>query len=336
MFPFNGQIGDRALTSAAREHTAGGRMTAATPAGGARHDSLATDASGKSGRAWAWWLLAVLAMAALCPAPAVAEPRLLGRRDPLKADASAAAKDEAIRLIPYQGLDSAARAKIDSVLADTALFRRLPVQVIQCDPEMYLFLVEHPDVVVNIWEVFGITQLAVHEIARDTFRVAEEGGTRGTMELLYASHDTHVFFAEGDCNGPMTGRPIHGRTLVVLKSGYVRETDGQYYVTCRLDAFLQVDRAGVELVTKTLQPIIGKVADVNFAQTVGFLGSLSRTAAANPSGVARLALKLTEVQPPVRDRFVELAQQVAAKTAQVAVQPGEIQVAAEEPSTSIR
>jgi len=324
-----------APTDADAEHTSGGKMAAAISAGGPGDNTLAAGTL-ELGGGRRCWLLAVLAIATLWPTAAGAEPRLLGRRDPLKADASAAAKEEAIRLIPYQRLDSAARAKIDSVLADTALFRRLPVQVIPCDPEMYLFLVEHPDVVVNIWEVFGITQLAVNEIAPDTFRVVEEGGTTGTMELLYASHDTHVFFADGECNGPMTGRPIRGRALVVLKSGYVRETDGQYYVTCRLDAFLQVDRAGVELVTRTLQPIIGKVADANFAQTTAFLGSLSRTAATNPSGVVRLASRLSEVQPPVRQRFAELAQQVAAKATEAAVQPGEVQVVAEEPATSVR
>lgn len=263
-----------------------------------------------------------LLVVALWPTIATAEP-LLGRRDPSRGDTSRAARDEAVKAIPYQHLGQDARTKIDGVLADTTIFRRLPVQVIQCDPDMYLFLVEHPDVVVNIWEVFGVTQLAVREVARDTFRIADEDGTTGTMELLYADHDTHIYYADGSSEGPVRARPIRGRVLVVLKSAYVQETDGQYYVTCRLDAFLQVDRAGLEFVTKTLQPIVGHVADVNFSQTAGFVGSLSRTAANNPAGVARLAAKLTEVQPPNRQRLAELAERVASKTvaAQVAEQP---------------
>lgn len=260
------------------------------------------------------WLLTALSLVVLWPDRSAAEPRLLGRRNVLKADASRAAREDAVQSIPYQRLDGKSRAKVDAVLSDTAIYRRLPVQVIQCDPEMYLFLVQHPDVVVNIWQVFGVSQLALREIGTDTFRLVEEGGTMGTLELLYASHDTHVYYAEGRCEGPVLAKPIHGRILIVLKSGYVHETDGQYYVTCRLDAFLQVDRAGVELVTKTLQPVVGRVADLNFAQTAGFLASLSRTAATNPGGVLRLAEKLTEVQPPVRQRFAELTQQVAARS----------------------
>ena len=34
--------------------------------------------------------------------------------------------------------------KVDAVLANVALFRRMPVRVIPCDPDLYLFLVRHP------------------------------------------------------------------------------------------------------------------------------------------------------------------------------------------------
>jgi hypothetical protein len=181
---------------------------------------------------------------------------------------------------------------------------------------MYLFLVEHPDVVVNIWQVLGVSRLSLNEIAPDTFQIAEEGGAQGTMKLLYSSHDTHVFYAEGQCEGPFSARPIRGRVVAVLKSGYVRETNGRYYITCRLDAFLHVDRVAVEFLTKTLQPLVGRVADLNFAQTASFIGSLSRTTEKNPDGMLRLAAKLTQVQPPTRDRFVQLAQQVSQKAAE--------------------
>lgn len=273
------------------------------------------------------WLVAALVLVFSWPIAAKAEP-FLARRDPTRGDTSRAARQDAVQGIPLERLSQDSRAKVEGVLADTTIFRRLPVQVIQCDPDMYLFLVEHPDVVVNIWEVFGITQLAVRQIGRDTFRIADEDGTTGTMELLYASHDTHVLYADGSSEGPVRSRPIRGRVLVVLKSGYVRETDGKCYVTCRLDAFLQVDRAGVEFVTKTLQPVVGHVADVNFAQTAGFLGSLSRTAETNPDGVVRLASKLTEVQPPVRQRLAELAEKIGgqAASAEVAEQPAELSV----------
>ena len=100
---------------------------------------------------------------------------------------------------------------------------------------------------------------------------------------------------------------MKGRGVLVLKTGYVRETNGRYYVTSRMDSFLSIEPAGAELVTKTVSPVLGKTVDNNFVQTLAFVGSLSRTAEVNSRGVQRLGEQLTHVQPDVREQFVELA-----------------------------
>ena len=78
-----------------------------------------------------------------------AEPLFKLRFDPLKAFSNRAARQSALRSIPFDKLDPQSRAKVTSVLSDVSFFRRMPVQVIQCDPDLYLFLVEHPDV--EVW-----------------------------------------------------------------------------------------------------------------------------------------------------------------------------------------
>ena len=111
-------------------------------------------------------------------------------------------------------------------------------------------------------------------------------------------------------------KPVTGRTLVVLKTGYAREPDGRYYITSRLDAFMQVDHQAVEWVTKTLQPLVGKVADVNYTQTLAFVGSLSKTAEVDPEGMLRLAKRLTKVNPEARLQFAMISNSIALKANQ--------------------
>jgi hypothetical protein len=108
---------------------------------------------------------------------------------------------------------------------------------------------------------------------------------------------------------------VKGRGVLVLKSGFVRETNGRYYVTSRMDSFLSIDPSAAEIVTKTLSPVLGKTVDNNFTQTLTFVGSLSRTAELNSRGVQRLGSQLSHVQPEVRDRFVELAAEMPKKQA---------------------
>ena len=239
--------------------------------------------------------------------------------DPTQANTSAAARKSAVQSIPFDRLDADSQAKVRSVLSSVSVFRRMPIRVVDCDPNLYLFLVRHPDVVVNIWEVLKLSSVKLRETSPDTYRVAEAVGTLANVKFLYRSHDTHVLYAEGKYDGPLFARTVKGRALIVLKSGYVRETNGRYYVTTRLDTFVRIDHGGAELLTKTFQPLMGKTADANFIQTMAFLGSLSRTAEVNSRGVQRLASKLTHIRPEHRDRLAKLAATIAQKSATASV-----------------
>ena len=244
----------------------------------------------------------------------LADTSSAGRSAAAQASTSATARQEAVRGIPIQKLDAASRAKVNSVLANVTAFRRLPMRVIDCDPQLHLFCVRHPDVLVNIWDVLKLSQLQVRQIGPDKYRVVEKDGTTAVFEYVYRSHDTHIVYVEGTYAGNALIRQVKGRGLMVLKTGYVRETDGRYYATNRLDAFISVEPGMAELLTRTIHPMVGGVVDNNFTQTVAFVGNLSRTAEVNGRGVQRLAEKLAYVQPDVRKQFAELAGGVAARS----------------------
>jgi hypothetical protein len=262
--------------------------------------------------------LPILAAAALSwhgswAACAPTETASSGRGPSAQASTGAAARQDAVRGIPLQKLDAASRAKVNAVLANVTAFRRLPVRVIDCDPQLHLFCVRHPDVLVNIWEVLKLSQLQVRQIGPDKYRVVEKDGTTATFEYVYRSHDTHIVYVEGTYAGNAIIRQVKGRGLMVLKTGHVREPDGRYYITNRLDAFISVEPGMAELLTRTIHPMVGGTVDNNFTQTVAFLGNLSRTAEVNGRGVQRLAEKLAHVQPEVRKQFAELAAGVATR-----------------------
>jgi len=236
--------------------------------------------------------------------------------DPGRADTSHAARQDAVESIPAAKLAPAAREKVAWILANTSVFRRLPIRVISCDADLYQFLVQHPDVVVNIWEVFGISHLSMRQTGADTFQVSDDAGTTGTLQYLYRSRDTQVIYVDGLYTGKLFGHQVRGRGIMVLKSGYVRDTQGRCFVSSRLDAFMNVEPGGAEFLTKTFQPLVGKVADLNFVQTADFVGSLSRTAEVNRRGMQRLVARLEKVQPDVRQQFAQVTETVAQRAVQ--------------------
>ena len=140
-----------------------------------------------------------------------------------------------------------------------------------------------------------------------------------------------MIYAEGVYEGSLLARPVKGCAVLVLKTGYVRETNNRYYVTSRLDCFLSIEPAGAELLTKTVSPLLGQTADSNFLLT-GFVVSISRTtelnsrssgpgrqarprAAGGPRGVSGLAGNSGKRPPwPPRPRSSENADAAAGRT----------------------
>jgi hypothetical protein len=233
-----------------------------------------------------------------------AEPQAQGTNTP-------EAKESALQAIPYQELDDAGREKVDAVLSNVTIFRRMPIQVIRCDPEMYQFMITHPDVTVNIWEVLGISNVSLSRTGPNTFRADDGSGTQSDIEFLYRSDDTHLIYAVGSYEGSLFTKPVKGGCLLLLKTGYVREPDGTCYITSRLDAFFRVDHAGVELVTKTFQPLVGKAADYNFVESLAFLSQLNRASETRPQQIERLSDKLTKVRDEDRRQFARIVGTIA-------------------------
>jgi len=97
--------------------------------------------------------------------------------------------------------------------------------------------------------------------------------------------------------------------VMVLASGR-RDQGGQAYLTSRLDVFLQVEQLGVELLAKTLHPLFGSTVDKNYADTVRFVGQLSRASARNRAGIERLTARLAQVDPEVRRQLQKITARI--------------------------
>ena len=204
-----------------------------------------------------------------------------------------------------------ASSRVAAVVNNPSIFRRLPIATIDCDPDLYLLLLRNPEIVIDIWQIMGITNMALTRTGPNQFHAADGQGTVGTLEFAYRSADMHVIYSTGSYDGSLSPAKIRGESVVVLKTEYLRNASGQTRIVSRLDVFLHLDNVGIEWIAKTLQPLLGKTADHNFAETASFVASLSHTAENNPAGVGRLANRLPHVDAPTRQRLSELSEQAS-------------------------
>lgn len=244
-------------------------------------------------------------------APAIGESAEPGRIAPLPSHGSSnELHQDALRTLPLSKLTPQGRALADKVIKDVTVFRRLPHSAIDCDPEMFTFLVDHPDMVINMWEVMGVSKVAMKKIGPASFHIDDGQGTTGEIHYLYRSATQHVVFCEGTYTGTLVPRAIRGRCLLSLRTGHVRDADDHNVIQCRLDSFVQLDNIGVEIFAKTFHNMIGGVADHNFKETTGFASTVSRAAENGPEGLQRISAKCERVAPQTKERFAAITDRI--------------------------
>ena len=230
-------------------------------------------------------------------------------REPFASDTASSRETQAdaTRRLPVQQLNRESQALVNEVIDKPSFFRRMPTQNIDCDPQMFQHLVRYPEVLVNIWDVMGITRVQVNRTGPFTFTADDGVGTTCKCDLVFGNDNVHIYYGTGAYKGNMAPRQITGRCVCVLYSSTAMPASDHPTINGSMDVFLKLDNLGADLLTRTLSPLVGKTADYNFVESAKFLAQISQVCEHNPTGAQILASKLTKVQPQIRDEFARIA-----------------------------
>lgn len=220
------------------------------------------------------------------------------------------AERRALDAVPLDRMAAAERALADRTIRRCTLARRLPEASITCDPALVDFVLCKPQTIVDVWRVLGISRLALDPTGPGMWRFSDGYGTTGSVRLLHRERGEHgglyVFHGVGGYDGSLAPKPLTGSCVVVVRHA-VDAAGGRPRQTVRIDAFLDVDGMGLELVTRTLQPLIIRSAATNVHEISLFVTQFAAAAARNPAAVSRMADRMTRTTPEDRRRLVALA-----------------------------
>jgi len=232
------------------------------------------------------------------------------------------AKEAAIQRIPFQQLTPEASARLKTVVASSSYFRSMPSETVDCDPEMFTFLVRHPEVIVNIWEVMDVTKVSLQRSGPYQLQGSDGAGTASKMDLVFGNESMHIYFANGSYQGNLWARELNGKCVVILHNRPGPLPGGKQGIVASMDIFMKLDNIGADLVVKTLGPLMGKTADYNFTECASFCSQISQTAEHNPYGIHQLAKRLTKIDPKIRDQFIATTTSVAQRSGNLTVSAG--------------
>jgi hypothetical protein len=230
-------------------------------------------------------------------------------------------RKRALASIPFNELKPETRAKLSTVVDKPSIYRRLPITSIDVDPDMFLFLVRYPEVVVNIWQIMGVTQMTVDRNGPFTLKSNDGAGAISNVELVYGTNNKNIYYAEGTYEGPLLKRKLRGSAVMILQTNYERGPNGKPKATNSLDVFVRIENATASLIAKTLNPIVGPTADHNFVESLKFVQRLNETTEQNGVGVQRMANRLTNINDDVRQNFIRVAGVVYQRGNQTANRP---------------
>ena len=224
-----------------------------------------------------------------------------------KGSGSRQSREQAIASLPIDQLNQATQRRVMDVIDHTSVYRRMPVVTIESDPEQLVHLVRFPETIVNIWQLMGVSQMTAERVGEYQLSTSDGVGTTATADLIYGSPTQHIYYCEGEYEGPLLLRSVEARCIVVLNSEHFQGRDGKQYSTNRLDIFMKIDNLAASVIARTVHPLVGTTADHNFVETLKFVENLYRTTCENGPGVQRLAQRLEKVSPPVRAEFADVA-----------------------------
>jgi hypothetical protein len=223
------------------------------------------------------------------------------------------ARMQAIQAVPFKQMNPTTAQALRDVLDNPSFYRRMPTQTIECDPELFSFLVRKPEVMVNTWDLMGITKVTAKRTGPYSFLANDGVGTKCKCDLVYGNDNIHIYYGAGDYDGSMSARLIKGRAVCILRSDNQLYPQGHsgHVVRGTMDVFLKLDNLGADLLTRTFGPLVAKTADHNFAETAQFVSQLSQICAKNPPAAMGLVTQLDNIDEPVRQEFASIATRIA-------------------------
>jgi len=276
-------------------------------------------------RQWMVWTASVVAMAGLLPARRAAADVTadvaadVAAGQSARSDSGSSSRESrrrAIEALPLERIPEPQRKAIEPCLKAATLYRRLPVETIVCDAELLDFALAKPEAIVDIWRVLGISRLSLDPVGPRQWKLSDGYGTVGVLRLVHQERQGRggllVFHGRGAYTGPLSPKNLTGSCVLLVRHGPgMPAVDGRERQLVQIDTFLDMDGVGLEIVTRTLQPLIVRSAASNLHEICLFMATLSDSARTNPEGVAQLAGRLPQTAAADRQLLATIARRAA-------------------------
>lgn len=233
-----------------------------------------------------------------------------------------AARKKAIAELPVDLLSADARPKLDDVVKNISLFRRMPTLRFATEPDVYQFFITHPDAAVSIWRVMEISTFELSQTGPVTFDADSHDGSTGAIEVLHSSPERQLVLCAGSFKSPLLPRPIKANALLHLQPTFHKSADGQTQVTHSLDMFVSFPSQPIDITAKLISPVSHAMADRNFREVSMWVAMMNVAMSQQPEWIEQISQKMQGVSEARRGQLLRLALQTSIASRKRTIQAG--------------
>jgi hypothetical protein len=235
-----------------------------------------------------------LVVGVFCVTEPTAQAQLFGRgRDH-------AQRQRAAELVPMDEVPPQLREDVRRALDKPTLFATGPAESFPCRPELYYWLLDHPDRATAAWRRLGATCLPITDRGAGRFGWKDDQGSDLVWETIHQTPEVRVWVAQGQVRLGTHLPIVPVRAVVVLRHNKTSEQNGTTVMSHQADVFVHTDSRTASLATKLMGPSAPRMAEQGVGQLQMFFSALAWYCQRHPEQTQQL-LQASATPPPTNE-----------------------------------
>lgn len=209
-------------------------------------------------------LLVLLALASSAPAQVNGQPR-------------------ARLALPLDSLQPVLRESVRKVLQQPTITTRAPAEEFAANPELYRWMLDHPDRVAQAWRRVGVEVAPIQDRGHGRFGWSDDKGSDVSWFPIFDGPQLRVWYGEGHVRAGALLQSVPVKAVVVLR----HEADGSR-VRHEVEAYATADSRAATVVAKLFGGSVESTAEMAATQMLAFFSVMSRYCYKHPDEADRL------------------------------------------------
>ena len=167
------------------------------------------------------------------------------------------------------------RVRVQRVLDRPALCVRGPSEAFHCSPQVYDWLLDHPDRAYKAWVRLGARCLPIMDRGNGRFGCKDGQGSDVHWDTIINGPDVRVWYAEGVVKPSLLLPTVPVRAVIVLRIKEIKDTAGRSAIRHHVELILHTDSKAASLATRIMGASAPRMAEQYLGQVQTFFGALA-------------------------------------------------------------